>query len=242
MKYWRVGARIAGSAILLFAAYCAILCFPSPFFHFSVRANGLTLHSDRALPADAAQHVLQRVQSKLATSPPYSRQSEYDIFLCNSRWRQRLYFNKDYGVVGVAPYPITSNVFLRDASIEDNRLIGPRGTAVPGDRTLDYFIAHEITHQVTGRAIGPLLYFRLPQWVREGYADYVGKGGTFNYSEAREAFLANGPEMDWKRSGLYWRYHLLVACLLDGQGWSVDRLLRTPPKQESVEALIKAGT
>jgi hypothetical protein len=65
-----------------------------------------------------------------------------------------LFFNKDYGVGGVAPYPVTANVFLGDARIEDNRLIGPSGAPVSGDRTLDYFIAHEITHQLTGQAIG----------------------------------------------------------------------------------------
>jgi hypothetical protein len=150
-----------------------------------------------------------------------------------------LFFNKDYGVGGVAPYPVTSNVFLRDASIEDNRLISPRGVPVPGDRTLDYFVAHEITHQLTGHAIGPLRYARLQQWVREGYADYVGKGSSFNYDEARSAFLAGAREMDWKRSGLYWRYHLLVAHLLDRRHLSVEQLLQDPPTQESVEAAIR---
>jgi hypothetical protein len=97
----------------------------------------------------------------------------------------------------------------------------------------------EITHQLTGRAIGPLRYLQLPQWVREGYADYVGKGNSFNYREARRAFLAGAPEMDWKRSGLYSRFHLLVAYLLDHRRWSVAQLLRSPPSQEAVEAAVR---
>src|SRR5262249_4832061 len=98
--------------------------------------------------------------------------------------------------------------------------------------------AHEITHQLTGRALGPVRYLRLPQWVREGYADYVGKGASFNYEEARRAFLANAPEMDWKRSGLYSRFHLLVAYVLDHQHWTVEQLLRNPPPQVEVEAAV----
>ena len=66
----------------------------------------------------------------------------------------------------------------------------------------------------------------MPQWVREGYADYVGKGSDFNYAEARAAFLSGAPEMDLERSGLYRRFHLLVAYLLDRKHWTVDRLLR----------------
>jgi hypothetical protein len=130
-------------------------------------------------------------------------------------------------------------VFLRDASVESDRLISPRGVPVPGDRTLDYFIAHEITHQLTGQALGPIRYLRLPQWVREGYADYAGKGSGFNYDAARRAFLAQAPEMDWKRSGLYWRYNLLVAYLLERRHWSVEQLLRDPPEQTRVESALR---
>jgi hypothetical protein len=231
--------RIAVLGAVLFVAYSLLLCIPQPLFAFSVQADRLVLHSDRPFSDAAAQRVLKLAEAKLESSPLYSSRQVQNIYICNARWRQVLFFNKDYGVGGVAPYPVTSSVFLRDASIEDNRLISPRGAPVSGDRTLDYFIAHEITHQLTGHAIGPVRFARLPQWVREGYADYVGKGSSFNYDEARRAFLAGAPEMDWKRSGLYWRYHLLVAHLLDHRHWSVNRLLQDPPLQESVEAAIR---
>ncbi|HME10097.1 MAG TPA: hypothetical protein VKG25_23775 [Bryobacteraceae bacterium] len=234
--------RIAGASAALFLSYSALLCVPQPLFSFSAQADNLTLHSDRQFSAVAAQQVLALAEAKLATSPLYSKDRGHHVFLCNARWRQMLFFNKDYGVGGVAPYPLSPHVFLRDAEVEDNRLISPRGTPVAGDRTLDYFIAHEITHQLTGEAIGPLRYYRLPQWVREGYADYVGKGNSFNYAEARRAFLAGAPEMDWKRSGLYCRFHLLVAYELDHRGWSVARLLKNPPPQETVEAEVVAET
>lgn len=126
------------------------------------------------------------------------------------------------------------------ANVEDNCLIGPSGNRVSGERTLDYFIAHEITHTLTGQAIGAIAYHRLPRWIREGYADYVGKGGTFDYADARRAFLAGDPKMDWARSGLYWRYHLLVAHLLDKRHWSVQRLLEEPIQQQEVEDSIRA--
>jgi hypothetical protein len=232
-------ARIVALTVFLFAAYALLLCLPGPFFSHSVRAHSLILHSDRTFSEPAARHILELAEAKLATSPLYSSDHDQHIYICNARWRQRLFFNRDYGVGGVAPYPVSPHVFLRDAAIDDNRLISPHGKPVPGDRTLDYFIAHEITHQLTGHALGPMRYARLPQWVREGYADYVGKGSAFNYTEARAAFLAGAPEMDWKKSGLYWRYHLLVAYLLDHQHWSVMQLLQQPPAQDSVEAAIR---
>lgn len=232
--------RIAAASLMLVAAYSALLCFPEPFFAFSLRADHLILHSDQPLAGPAAQHVLKLAQAKLAASPLYSSRQDRHVFICNARWRQMLFFNKDYGVGAVAPYPVTANVFLRDARVADDRLLSPRGTPVPGDRTLDYFIAHEITHQLTGREIGPLRYFRLPQWVREGYADYVGKGGSFKYEEARRAYLAGVPEMDWNKSGLYWRFNLEVAYLLDRRRWPVSQLLRDPPPEQVVDAAISS--
>lgn len=235
-------ARVILAGMALFAGYAAVLCLPEPFFSHSVRAGGLVLHSDRPLSEAAAQTVLRLTRDKLAKSPLYAEHPEADIFLCNSSWRRVLFFNVDYRVGGVSPYPVTTNVFLREADVGADRLISPRGKPVPGDRTLDYFAAHEVTHELTGRALGPWRYYRLPQWIREGYADYVGKGASFDYAEARRAFLAGVPEMDWKRSGLYWRFHLLVAYLLDQRHWTVDRLLRGPwPDQRQIEAEIAAG-
>lgn len=232
--------KVAAAGIALLGAYWLLMCFPQPFFQSSVSASNLVLYSDRPFAEAAGREVMEQVQAKLSVSPLYTKQQSHLVFICNARWRQRLFFNYVYGVGGVNFYPFTTNVFLRDAIIEENCLIGPQGTRVPGDRTLDYFIAHEITHTLTGQAVGGLAYHRLPQWIREGYADYVGKGASFNYDTARRAFLADMPEMDWKRSGLYWRFHLLVAHLLDKKHWSVQQLLATDMTQEAVEAAIRA--
>jgi hypothetical protein len=198
------------------------------------------MHSDRPFSRPAGEHVLEIARKKLACSPLYSGRRCYHVFICNSRWRQILFFNKDYGAGGVAQYPLTSHVFLREAAVEDNRLISLGGKPVMNDRTLDYFVAHEITHQLTGAEIGPLGFYRLPQWAREGYADYIGKGRSFRYSEARRAFLAGAPEMDQKKSGLYTRFHLFVAYLLDHQHWSVERLLKMPPAEAPVADAIRS--
>jgi hypothetical protein len=205
-----------------------------------VTANNLALYSDQPFSEQAGKHVLDLVAAKLSASPLYLPQQSHMAFICNARWRQRLFFNRSYGVGGVNQYPVTRNVFLRDALIEENCLVGPRGNRVTGDRTLDYFIAHEITHTLTAQTVGWVDYYKLPQWVREGYADYVGKGTAFNYDEAKRAFLADAPEMDWQKSGLYWRYHLLVAHLLDRQHWSVQRLLTESIQQTVVEDAIRA--
>jgi hypothetical protein len=142
-------------------------------------------------------------------------------------------------VGGVNYYPLTSNVFLREAAVEENRLISPSGNAVEGNRTLDYFITHEIAHTITKKGAGLYRHFNLPEYVREGYPDYVAKGSAFDFDEAKRAFLSEAPEMDRWKSGLYLRYHLLVAYLLEKENWSVQRLIEDPPEQEVLEEAIK---
>jgi hypothetical protein len=235
-------ARLALAALVLFGGYAALLNVPQPFFAHSVRAENITLYSDHPLPEEATRKVLLSAMGKLTKTPLYAARPAASVFVCNERWREALFFNKHYGVGGVSPYPFTTNVFLREASFADNRLISQRRVPVPPPRTLDYYIAHELTHELTGRMVGPWRFYRMPQWIREGYADYVGKGDGFHYEEARRAFLSGVPEMDFARSGLYWRFQLLVSYLLDHQHWAVERLLREPwPDQAAVEAEIRAG-
>ncbi len=235
-------ARIALLGVVLFAAYAGILCMPQPFFSHSVRAGGVVLYSDRPIPEAAAREVLRRSLDKLANCPLYTAHREAAVYLCNSRWRQILFFGRHYGAGGVSPFPLTTNVFLRNAAVAQNRLISPGGELVPGARTLDYFVAHEVTHELTGRAVGAWEFYRMPQWIREGYADYVGKGPATGYTALRQALLADAPEMDFQRSGQYGRFHLLVAYLLERRRWTVDRLLREPwPNQAQVEAEVRAG-
>ncbi len=222
------------------AVIICLLCVPHAFFQTPVNAKNLSLYSDQPFTPAAGQHVLELTEAKLAISPLYSSQQNHQIFICNAHWRQRIFFTYSYGVGGVNYYPFTTNIFLRDSIIEENCLIGPNGNRVAADRSLDYFIAHEITHSLTGQAIGAIAYHRLPQWKREGYADYVGKGATFNYEEVKQLFLANDPKMDYAESGLYLRFNLLVAHLLDKQHWGVLRLLTEPIEQSVVEEMIRA--
>jgi hypothetical protein len=71
----------------------------------------------------------------------------------------------------------------------------------------------------------------------------VANGGDFDYERAREQLRRGDPELDPKRSGLYLRYHLLVAYLLEGKGISVVEMLRREfaPAQLEAEILAAAG-
>jgi hypothetical protein len=113
---------------------------------------------------------------------------------------------------------------------------------VPPPRTLAYYAAHEVGHSLIGERIGALANRRLPRWIREGLADYIGFGGEVDIDALTRALIADEVQMNPQRTGLYARYRLLVAYLLEREGWSVDRLLASNLPQEDAEQRLVAAS
>jgi len=240
-KALRLGIKTAGFLLLLSVLQIALLRFPDALFGWSVSYANLALHSDQSFESDAGREILELVESRLISSSLYDAEQEHAIFISNAEWRQRLLFSHVYGVGGVNYYPASSNVFLAGALIEENRLISPSGRIVEEPRSLDYFAAHEITHTLLKQAAGIIAHATLPEYVREGLPDYIAMGGKYSYEKMLEDFLSESRKMDRQRTGLYYRYHFLVAHLLEKELWSERELLSNPPDQSGLEERIRSS-
>jgi hypothetical protein len=115
-------------------------------------------------------------------------------------------------------------------------VIGPSGDEKPGERTLANFIAHEVTHAMTGDRVGRWRYAHLAAFQLEGYADHVAFDHEVDLAAGRAALVRDEAEMSPSRSGLYKRYELMVAYLLERRGMTVDELLSRPMDRRQVEA------
>jgi len=235
-------ASRAGRALLLlaggFGLYVLLLLHPEPLFAFEARYGNVVLHAPRPLPADAVD-VARAAHERVIRSPFYSASDEYDVYLCDTPALYAFVSLKP-GSGGVSQIYLDGNVFLRPSAIERDRLIGPRGGDVPGERTLTYYIAHEIAHTMVARHIGRRAYHALAAWQQEGYADHVGKGGVFDFDAALAAFRAGDRELDPARSGLYLRYHLLTVYALSRQGLSPEALIAEPRESAQLEAELRS--
>jgi hypothetical protein len=137
---------------------------------------------------------------------------------------------------------LTGNAFVRPSRIEKDRLIGPGGNEVAGERTLTYFIAHEVTHTMVARRLGRLAYHRLAAWQQEGYADYVGKArGDFDFEAALAGLRSDQKELDPARSGLYLRYQLLTEYSLGQLGQTPEELLAFHRAKQPLEAALRGA-
>lgn len=235
--------RRCGIAVLaIVVAYGALLVHPQIVFAYTTRAGNLVLHARGPLPPGATE-IAEAARERVARSPLYDPGRDYDVFLCDTQACFTFFVLWDRRVGGVSHVHLTGNAFIRPSRIERDRLIAYSGKEPDGDRTLTYFVAHEVAHTMTAAKVGRFGYHGLAAWQREGYADYVGKGGAgvIDYDGWRAAFKAEDADMDPRRSGLYRRYHLMVAFLLDHRGWTVPELLAAPIAPTAVEDELRAA-
>jgi hypothetical protein len=237
----RAFSRLGAVLALSIGAYVALLFAPAPLFRYAYAGMAVTLHSDAPLPPEAAD-VVRRVEAKLQRSPLLEAPIKHDVYLCNSGWRWWLLSGGNHRSAAIALLaPFGRGVITREAHLIGDRLVQASGAEAPDERTLDYYVAHEIAHTMTADFLGARAYLALPVWVREGYADYVGRASDFDYEDARAALVGGIRRRLHPQSGAYLRDVLLVAHLLDREGWPVQAMLRAPPDEKSVEERVRAG-
>jgi len=223
----RLAAALIGLALLALALFVLALSEAPGFFIYHTSDGRLSIWSDEPFDEAAGQRVLADVEKRLATSP-LDDYLPHAIFVANARWREDLFFNLARGAAGVNYYPVTNNIFLRHSDIDHDQVFGRRtGKAAPPPRTLAYYAAHEITHSFTAERLGAAhLWNRmLPQWVREGYADYIGMGSDVDWQDLYRHYQAHDPQLTYQGSGLYAEFRMLTAYFLQHDHWTVDQLL-----------------
>lgn len=234
--------RLLKLLLAIAALFVGVLAFPEPNFEHRATYGQYTIFSDRPIPPDI-RRVLDDVTRRLERSELYSPAARFRIFFCNDDWRMALYSQHlSSAPGGVADGWLTRNVYIRRSDIGANRLFAPTGELADGEvRPLSYFIAHELTHVMQARAFGRFMALRYPRWLREGYADYVGKGDAFDLEENRRLLIAGDPALDPERSGLYRRHHLLVAWLVDREGRSIRDVHRDRPEEAALLTRIRSA-
>jgi hypothetical protein len=217
------------------AAYLALLAYPDPLFAHELSYAGITVHSTQPIP-DAMKATLDRARARLDRSPLAAATHSVHVYICQPRWLFAIFARQNYRVGGVADWLVGQHVFLRESDLQNDRLIGPSGQPVAADRPLSYFIAHEIMHIANARTSGRRQYGRMPQWVDDGYADYVAR--DIDFAGALQKMKEGARELDPARSGLYVRYALMVAYLLDKQRVPLAQLFAEPPRRETIEQTL----
>ena len=234
--------RLLKLILVVGVLWVGVLAFPQPMFDHRLSHGQFDIWSDRPIPPEI-RPILDDVTRRLERSELYDERQRFRLFFCNDDWRMALYSQRFSSAPGgITDAWLTRNIYLRRSDIAANRIVPPSGElADAAARPLAYFIAHEATHVMESRAFGRLMALRYPSWLREGYADYVGKGDGFDFDENKARLLAGDPLLDPDRTHIYRRHHLLVALLIDRDGISVRRVFADPPEEEALLRRVREG-
>jgi hypothetical protein len=218
-----VGAALAATTLM----YGAVIMWPDPLFAFSTGTGKIVVASDRPIPSAGGDRLLHDCERLLERSPLEATARKYHVYVTNDIWRQRLFFLPHPDAWGVS-YTIgfRGTAYLSGANFETGRVVHWGYVGTP-PRTLAYLCAHELTHIISWEHIG-LARLRVPRWVWEGLADYVGIENREAFEQLRDALgdrPVNIPMM--VKYGSYPRYRLLVTFFIEKKSWSIDQLFQT---------------
>lgn len=218
---------VVGSVFVLTSVIAAPLIFPSPLFAYGVAEGRLSVHSDQTMPEKLAAAFLKDVQERLDRSPLKSDAQHLKIYIANTDWRRKwLWIIPPSVAGGFIVAPLTRNhAFLSGANFTDNQIIAPSGNRPLPPRTLAYFGAHELAHTLTHNMVGTVNYHLLPEWIREGLADYSALPQEDFTSFRAKIGDGNADLAMMNAHGVYAPHRLLVSYFLQDKGWSIDHLL-----------------
>ena len=230
-KRYRIGRHLV---LVLGAAYLLLLSFPQVLFAHQVSYKNFTVYSREPLD-QSVQTMLDKVESRLATSPLNTSDVKPKIFLTNSQTLYSLLslyvgdnsFGKGFGLLP------TSNVFINDANVGQD-LVFRKGQA-NNQRSLSGVVSHEITHLLIRNRFGYLKNVTMPVWKREGYCEYVAGGATLDYETGVRLWKAN------PRDGTgyqYFKYYLMVKYELETEKLTVEELFTRAIDREALEAKV----
>lgn len=222
---------------ILGAGFLYLLCllFPQPFFSHSLRRENIIIYT-RDIPPPGTTPLLDSVAALLRRSPLNDTSVTHRVFLCHSQAQFVFFTRGRANLGGLCDDRLTRNIFIHPADLATGRMIAPPGWPYRGDdRPLSYFIAHEITHSLESRFVGRW-NVRVPAWLWEGYADYIGMNAPLDGYLQR--YREGSPFMN-PAHGLYDRYALYVAYLLDYEHRDIREVLGRPPAVDSVEEAVR---
>jgi hypothetical protein len=228
----KIVRRVLGGLLALGILYLGCLLFPQPFFRSRTSQGNITLYAAGAPPSDLLPEVSRLLSRSTLDDPGL----HHRVFVCGGITQFGFFTRGRSNLGGLCDTRLTRNVFIHPADLDKERLLAPPGWPYGSDnRPLSYFIAHEITHSLESHWVGRWS-LKDPLWLWEGYADYIANG-TDSLETYLDRYRRGSPIMDPAR-GLYDRYALYVAYLLEYEHRDIRDLLNHPPAEDSIKTAI----
>lgn len=168
--------------LILFAVGIAIegirsipLLFPYPFFAHNMTLGGFTFYANTDFNSTFRSGIKDSID-RIKQSKLYEPSRHHRVFICEKESRYAFFSalagrNKFSQGINVEP---TGNIFISKPFIESIRIdYGAAYANTLLEGSVSHIIAHEVTHTLITDSIGYWKSKKLPNWKKEGYAEYV---------------------------------------------------------------------
>lgn len=222
--------RLGWFAAFLAILYACLHFFPQTLFPYSVTSGDITIYSRSPLPPDATA-CADRAAGLLRQSELAIPGRQEHIFVCNSPWFFGLFCPTSTRAFAVS-VPLTDHIFVSSADISQD--IVRRSGEEFNQRSLSSVMAHEITHGLIRKKLGLFQGSRLPDWVAEGYCDFVARESSFPEKEGLQLFESgqDHPSMAYR----YFVYRQMVRYLIEGEKLTFLEVVSRGNEPETVRA------
>ena len=173
--------------------------------------------SEVPIPRSVLASILHDAEARIESSPLAVGEEGRRIFLTDGGWRWTMLALNSRGAFALTR-SLREDLILNRSDVLAGKV--ENGRAIGGVRSLASVIAHEKCHGMVRRRFGLMIDLFKPQWLREGYCDYVA--GESSLSDAVYAGLKqrgeNHPAMP------YYEGRKRVSEILQSNGGNVDAL------------------
>jgi hypothetical protein len=165
-------------------------------------------------------------QSELAVAERHEH-----VFVCDTPWLFRLFSPRSSGAFAVS-VPLTDNVFVAAADFIAD--VAMRSGPDFNRRSFSSVMAHEITHGLIRHRLGLVSGIRLPDWVDEGYCDFVARESSFPEEDGLRLFASGQkhPSISYR----YFTYRQMVRYLVEHQNLTFSEIVARANESDAVAA------
>jgi len=208
--------------------YLLLHLFPQTLFAHRVTRDGITIYSRSPLPPEAASCAARAAdllkQSELAVP---GRQEH--VFVCDAPWLFRLFSPRSSCAFAVS-VPVTDNVFIAEADFFAD--IALRSGPDFNRRSLSSVMAHEITHGLIRHRLGLVSSIRLPDWIDEGYCDFIARESSFPKEDGFRLFASGQkhPSLSYR----YFTYRQMVRYLVVQRNLAFSEIVARANESDAV--------
>lgn len=210
--------------------YLLLHLFPQTLFAHRVTRDGITLYSRSPLPPEAASCAARAADLVEPSELAVPGRQEH-VFVCDAPWLFRLFSPKSSGAFAVS-VPVTDHVFIAAADFSAD--IASRPGPDFNRRSLSSVMAHEIMHGLIRHRLGLVKSLRLPDWIDEGYCDFIARESSFPEEPGLRLFASG--QSHPSRSYRYFTYRQMVRHLVEDQKKSFSEIVARSDEPDAVSA------